>query len=270
MASKLLKYRRENPYVLAMPRGGVPVGFEVAEILQAPLNVIVAIKIASVGNREFGIGAIAEGGVKIPEGIYAESEEKELKRRVKIYRGDRPLPNLKGKSAILVDDGMATGITARAAIEAVKKLHPKKIVLASPVCALDTIEILKKLVDEVICLATPGEFTAVGLWYKNFEQVSDTAVINLLKEANCWSAKVTTKSNALDLEKGVFTFKDPKKIAISLKRSADSSLRKKAGSFQSAMSMLNFYINRAGKNLDSKQKKILKKAKDELRQLFKS
>ncbi|MBI2315162.1 phosphoribosyltransferase [Candidatus Daviesbacteria bacterium] len=196
LASKLLKYRGENPYILAMPRGGVPVGFEVAEVLHAPLDVIVVRKIGLFSNPEFGIGAIAEGGVRVLDqttigviGIDEEEiedtiklEEEELKRRVRIYREGKPPPNLTGKTAILVDDGMATGITARAAIEAVKKLNPKKIVLASPVCALDTVESLKKIVDEVICLATPFEFMAVGSWYRDFEQISDEEVVDLLKK----------------------------------------------------------------------------------------
>lgn len=198
LASELLKYRKESPYVLAMPRGGVPVGFEVAQVLRAPLDVVVVRKIGLSANPEFGIGAIAEGGVEILDqttigvlGIDEEEikdtvqlEEEELRRRVRTYRGSRSLPNLWGKTAVLVDDGMATGITAKAAVEAVKQLHPSRIVLAMPVCALDTVEGFKKLVDEVICLATPYEFMAVGAWYRNFTQVSDAEVVDLLKKAN--------------------------------------------------------------------------------------
>ncbi len=198
LAVKLLQYRKENPYVLAMPRGGVPIGYEVAEVLQAPLDVVVVRKIGLSGNKEFGIGAIAEGGIKVMDEITTEVlgidadeiedtidlEEDELKRRVKIYRDGKPLPDLTGKTAVLVDDGMATGITAKAAIEAVKKLNPKKIILAMPVCALDTFESLQKKVAEVICLSTPAEFSAVGLWYKNFTQVSDEEVADLLKRAS--------------------------------------------------------------------------------------
>lgn len=197
LASELLKFRKENPYVLAMPRGGVPIGFEVAQVLQAPLDVIVVRKIGLSSNPEFGIGAIAEGGVRVLDqttigviGIDEEEikdtiklEEEELKRRVQVYREEASLPDLTGKTAILVDDGMATGVTAKAAIKAVKKLNPKKIVLASPVCALDTVEGLKKKVDEVICLATPFEFSAVGVWYKNFTQISDEEVVEWLRKA---------------------------------------------------------------------------------------
>lgn len=195
LGSELLKFRDQNPFVLAMPRGGVPIGVEVAEILHAPLEVIIVRKIGLSGNREFGIGAIAEGDIKVLDNATLEAlgiddeeladtielEEQELKRRVQIYRNGKQLPNLTGKTAILVDDGMATGITAKAAIKAVKKLTPKKIILATPVCALDTVESLKNLVDEAICLAAPFEFSAVGLWYRNFTQVSDQEVIDLLK-----------------------------------------------------------------------------------------
>lgn len=197
LANELLKYRKENPYVLAMPRGGVPIGFEVAQILQVPLDVIVVRKIGLSSNPEFGIGAIAEGGVTILDttttqviGIDEDEikdtiklEEEELKRRVSVYRQGKPLPDLTGRTAVLVDDGMATGVTAKAAIEAVRKLNPKKIILASPVCALDTVEGLEKKVDEVICLATPFEFSAVGVWYKNFTQISDEEVVEWLRKA---------------------------------------------------------------------------------------
>lgn len=197
LGSELLKYRGENPYVLAMPRGGVPIGFEVAEVLHAPLDVIVVRKIGISGNPEFGIGAIAEGGVKVLDDTAIEVlgidereindtiqlEEEELKRRVKIYREGRSLPNLENKTAILVDDGMATGITAKAAIEAARKIHPKKVVLAIPVCALDTVEGLKKMADEVVCLTAPFEFMAVGIWYRDFTQISDEEVVGLLKRA---------------------------------------------------------------------------------------
>lgn len=196
MAMQLFKYSGKNPYVLAMPRGGVPIGFEVAQILHAPLSVMVVRKIGLSGNREFGIGAIAEGGIKVVDkttlevlGVDEEEvkdtielEEKELKRRVEVYRGGEPLPSMKGKTVILVDDGMATGMTAKAAIESTRRLNPEKIVLAMPVCALDTAEGFKKLADEVVCLATPAEFMAVGVWYKNFAQISDKEIINLLRQ----------------------------------------------------------------------------------------
>ncbi|MBI2338422.1 phosphoribosyltransferase [Candidatus Daviesbacteria bacterium] len=196
LANKLLRYRKESTFVLALPRGGVPVGFEVAEVLQAPLDVLVVRKIGLSGNKEFGIGAIAEGGVQVLDfaGIESSatneeelkdvisSEEEELKRRVRIYRGGVPLPDLKGKTVILVDDGIARGITVKAGIEAAKKLNPKKIILAIPVCASDTLESLKRMVDDIVCLATPVKFMAVGSWYKNFAQISDEEVVKLLNK----------------------------------------------------------------------------------------
>lgn len=197
LALKLYRYKGEKPYILALPRGGVPVGFEMAEVLQAPLDVIVVRKIGLSGNREFGIGAIAEGGVEVMDEASIEAlgieedkikdtvelEEKELERRVKVYRGNESLPQLTDKTAILVDDGMATGITAKAAIEGVKKLNPKKIVLASPVCPIDTAESLQRKVDEVVCLVMPNDFMAVGAWYRNFIQISDEEVIDLLNKS---------------------------------------------------------------------------------------
>lgn len=197
LAAQLLPFRKEKSVILAMPRGGVPIGYEVAQVLHAPLSTIVVRKIGLSGNEEFGIGAIAENGVKIIDetssvvlGIDQEEindvielEEKELQRRVEKYRGGKKLPNLKGKTAILVDDGMATGVTARAAIESVKKLNPEKIILATPVCALDTIEGLRSKVDEVICLFSTYNFMSVGIWYKEFQQVSDDEVVDLLRKA---------------------------------------------------------------------------------------
>ena len=198
LAVELINLRKENPFVLAMPRGGVPIGYEIAEILQAPLEVIVVRKIGLSGNSEFGIGAIAEGGVEILDevtinalGINREEinntirlETFELNRRVKTYRGERQLPDLAGRTAILVDDGMATGLTAEAGIEAVKKLNPKKIIIACPVCPRGTYETSLKEVDGVICLAIPSEFMAVGAWYDDFRVVSDEEVGALLKKAN--------------------------------------------------------------------------------------
>lgn len=197
IASQLLKYRQENPHIMAMPRGGVPIGYEVAEVLHAPLDTIVVRKIGLSGNPEYGIGAIAEGGVQVMDdtaisilGIDQKDlkdtiglEEEELKRRVSIYRDGESLPDLTDKTAILVDDGMATGLTAKAAIEAIKRLNPKKIVLATPVCALDTAESLRSYVYEVLCLEAPAEFMAVGIWYRNFTQVTDQEVVDLLSQA---------------------------------------------------------------------------------------
>lgn len=197
LATELLKYRSENPIVLALPRGGVPIGYEVAEVLHAPLDVIIVRKIGAPGNAEFGIGAISELGVrvldeetitlmgldKIEINNVISLEEIELKRRASLYREGRSLPDLKGKTVILVDDGLATGVTANAAINAVKKLNPKKIIYATPVCAQNNAADLKTKIDTVICLAKPLEFLSVGSWYQNFRQISDDEVIDLLKQA---------------------------------------------------------------------------------------
>lgn len=198
LAQKLEVYKKENPVVLALPRGGVPIGFEIAKKLNAPLDVLVARKLGAPLNPEFGIGAIAEGSTEVLDqeiidylGLTKEEisqvekvEQKELARRVKKYRGKSSLPKVTGKTVILVDDGLATGVTAKAAIKAILKRNPKKLIVAIPVCAADATDSLRSLVrpfvDEVVCLATPLDFAAVGLWYQNFGQVSDEEVINYL------------------------------------------------------------------------------------------
>ena len=200
LAKKLVKYASKNCLVLALPRGGVSVGFQVAKRLRVPLDVLVVRKLGAPSNPEFGIGAIASG-VKIldEEAIHnlglsedditkIESKERaELNRRIREYRGtDLPL-NVQGKTVILVDDGLATGITAKAAIEAVKKQDPQKLIVAMPVCALESMAgirlMLRPRQDDLVCLSTPRDFSAVGLWYKTFNQVSDEEVVNLLRES---------------------------------------------------------------------------------------
>lgn len=197
LAQKLASYQEEKPLVLALPRGGVVIGFEVARILRAQLDVIVVRKIGAPGQPELGVGAVAEGGVRLfdtrtikaigtREGELdkiVSRELKELRRRANLYRKGNVLLELNGRVVILVDDGVATGVTARAAIRAVKKLGPKKLVFATPVVALETKEILQKEVDEFVALATPGEFAAVGVWYHNFAQVSDEEVVEILEKA---------------------------------------------------------------------------------------
>lgn len=197
LATELFKYRQENPYVLALPRGGVPIGYEIAEVLDAPLSVLIVRKIILSGDSEFGIGAVAEGGVRVLDQTAIEViaidenevkdtvqlEEEELKIKVKNYRGNTPLPNLKGKTAILVDDGMASFATAKAAVEAVKKLNPKKIIFATPVCTRGIIESLRRLTNKVVYLFSPFEFMADGLWYRNFTPITDEEVVDLLKKA---------------------------------------------------------------------------------------
>lgn len=196
LAKLLEDYKSSDAVVLALPRGGVPVAVEVAKSLNLPLDVFVARKIGAPFNPEFGIGAIAEDGVTVWDeysvnAVGATKEEldeivtketRELNRRVAVYRGGRKLPKLKDKTVILVDDGLATGITAQAAIRSLRKQKPKAIVLAAPVGASDTIERLREEADQVLYLQAPYDFNAVGLWYRNFEQLSDEDVTRLLNQ----------------------------------------------------------------------------------------
>lgn len=185
------------PVVLALPRGGVPVGFEVASALRAPLDVLLARKIGAPGNPELGMGAIAEGGVRvlseeIMRGLLVSEEElehsastaeAELRRRVRLYRGERPPIALEGRTAIVVDDGLATGGTARAAIRAAKRRGAARVLLAVPVGAQSTVEALALEADEVICLLEPEPMWAIGMWYSDFSQVPDNEVLTLLADA---------------------------------------------------------------------------------------
>ncbi len=196
LAKKLSQFRNENLLILALPRGGVPIGAEVAKFMHAPLDVIVARKLGAPHNPEFGIGAISEEDTQVLDehsikalGISSEGlkelirkEKEELSRRVNLYRHNKS-PPIKNKTIILVDDGLATGVTARAAIEAIKKQKPGQIIFAAPVCAFDTARQLKHLVDNVVCIKTPSDFESVGLWYKEFKQLTDEKVIELLKQS---------------------------------------------------------------------------------------
>jgi putative phosphoribosyl transferase len=190
-------YRDKKPIVLALPRGGVVVGYEIARALGAPLDVVVARKIGTPGQPELALGAIGSGGtyvlnedvlawLDIPEDEVeqiASQEAAEMKRRMRLFRGDRPEPMLKGKTVILVDDGIATGMTAHAAIEYVGQQEPGHLVLAVPVCAAGTAEVLRSEVDDLVSLKTPLELLAIGYWYEDFEQVSDEEVVELLERS---------------------------------------------------------------------------------------
>lgn len=183
--------------VLGLPRGGVPVAAEVARVLGAELDVFVARKIGAPGQEELGIGAIAEGsdqvvatGIATVLGIEVEELERlaadrrvELNRRVELYRQGRPLPSLRGRDVILVDDGLATGVTAEAALRALRTQGPRRLLLAVPVCAPDTRERLEELADGLVCLVTPEHFRAVGVWYERFEQTTDQEVLELLSHS---------------------------------------------------------------------------------------
>ena len=187
----------DDVIVLALPRGGVPVAFHVAEQLGAPLDLFIVRKLGVPGHEELAMGAIASGGVRvmnesvmrqlrIPESMVdavAQRELAELQRRERAYRGDRPPLDVRGKSVILVDDGLATGSTMRAAVQALKKMQPHAIVVAVPVAARETCAALRREVDDVVCLRTPEPFDAVGLWYEDFSQTTDDEVHELLERA---------------------------------------------------------------------------------------
>jgi putative phosphoribosyl transferase len=198
LAARLQKYAgRQNVIVLGLPRGGVPVAYEVASRLGAPLDVFLVRKLGVPGQEELAMGAIASGGVRVEnrdvidmlaiprQAIEAATERglREIERREREYRRDRPVLDLHGQTAILVDDGLATGSTMLAAVEALRRQNAERIVVAVPVGAKRTCEHLCELVDEVVCLAMPEDFRAVGEWYFDFSQTTDEQVCELLQRA---------------------------------------------------------------------------------------
>jgi len=198
LATDLAKYAgRSDVIVLALPRGGVPVAFEVARALGAPLDVFLVRKLGLPGHEELAMGAIASGGIRlINEDIVdayqvtdaeietvAAAEQTELERREQAYRDGRPLPPLHDRTVILVDDGLATGATMRAAVLAIRQERPARIVVAVPVAAAETCEEFLSIVDDIICAETPAPFYAVGLWYEDFSQTTDDEVHELLTRA---------------------------------------------------------------------------------------
>lgn len=198
LARALLRYaERPEVLVLALPRGGVPVGYEVAEALKAPLDILLVRKIGAPRQPELAMGAIASGGgytinrevveqlhvTSAQFGAVLEREWEELHRRERLYRSGRPPIDTSGKTLIVVDDGLATGSTMRAAIEALRREEPARIVVAVPVAPEETRLELEAVADEVVCLLTPERFHAVGLHYLNFGQVSDAEVRELLAES---------------------------------------------------------------------------------------
>ena len=198
LAQQLNRYKGDdNVIVLALPRGGVPVAFEIAQELKAPLDVFVVRKLGVPWHPELAMGAIAGDGVEVLNGdvvtaynipphvirAVAERETEELNRRLKQYRGDRPVPRLTGRTVILVDDGLATGSTMRAAVEAVRQENPRAIVVAVPVAAVSTCDELRAEVNDIVCLRTPLDFSAVGLCYDDFSQTTDDEVRQLLSES---------------------------------------------------------------------------------------
>ncbi|HUP45176.1 MAG TPA: phosphoribosyltransferase [Thermoanaerobaculia bacterium] len=185
---------RDDLVVLALPRGGVPVGYHVAEALGAPLDVFLVRKLGVPGHEELAMGAIATGGVRVvndqvlrhvpvsPSMIeaVAERERRELERRERAYRGSRPPVDVRGRTVIVVDDGLATGSTMRAAVRALRKMEPAAVIVAVPVAAARTCEELRSEADDLVCLRTPEPFDAVGLWYRDFAQTTDEEVHELL------------------------------------------------------------------------------------------
>jgi putative phosphoribosyl transferase len=198
LAKALTRYAgRPDVLVLALPRGGVPVAFEVAAALNAPLDVFLVRKLGVPDHEELAMGALAAGGVTvrnedviaeldIPEEVIARTatrEGRELTRRIRAYRGDRPALDVQGRTIILVDDGLATGSTMRAAVVALRQLGPARIVVGVPVAAPRTCEALAAEADEVVCALTPERFVAVGRWYEDFSQTTDAEVRALLAQA---------------------------------------------------------------------------------------
>jgi putative phosphoribosyl transferase len=195
LAAMLDEYtNRKDVLVLALPRGGVPVAFELATAIRAPLDVFVVRKLGVPGHEELAMGAIATGGVRvlnedvvqslgIPQAVIdraTAAEQKELQRREQLYRGGRPAPEVRGRTIILVDDGLATGSTMRAAVAAVRQQQPARIVVAVPVGAPSTCDEFRADVDQIVCGFTPEPFYGVGQWYEDFSQTSDEEVRELL------------------------------------------------------------------------------------------
>ena len=198
LAEKLLEYKKDNPIVFALPRGGVPVGYEGAKALGASLDTIVARNIGAPSNPEFGVGAIAPGDVLVLDvktmrslGLEQEDlqdivrkETEELERRIIQYRSGEWKKDVLFDTVIVVDDGLATGVTARAALQSARIIYkPKKLIFASPVCARDSLESLKSLADGIVCVSEPENLMAIGEWYQNFPQTSDEEVLYYLNKA---------------------------------------------------------------------------------------
>jgi predicted phosphoribosyltransferase len=198
LAARLEEYAdRNDVLVLALPRGGVPVAYEVAKALRAPLDIFLVRKLGVPGYEELAMGAIATGGIRvlnddvvnylqIPGGVIdsiAAIEQRELERRERAYRGDRREPDVRDRIVILVDDGLATGSTMRAAAAALRHRDPAKIVVAVPVSAPQTCDEYRMGVDEIVCAKTPEPFMGVGMWYRDFSQTTDEEVRDLLERS---------------------------------------------------------------------------------------
>lgn len=197
LAGKLSHFRGRDPVVLALPRGGVPVGFEIARALQAPMDLILVRKIGAPGQPELALGAVVDGArpelvineevrqiFHVPDG-YIEQEKNrqlaEIERRRKLWLGERARVDPAGKTALVVDDGIATGATVRAALRAIRKAGPARLVLAAPVAPPETVEGLRDEADEIVCLATPVVFWAISTFYRHFPQLDDAQVADILE-----------------------------------------------------------------------------------------
>ena len=197
LATKLTPYAKARPFVLALPRGGVPVGYEVARALGAPLDVFVVRKLGVPGNEELAMGAVASGGdfvlnddvvrgFRISAADVArvvEAERREIDRRERAFRDGRPFPDLRRCTAVLVDDGLATGATMRAAVGVLREVRPARLVVAVPIADPDACDAFRDLADDVVCAVTPEPLHAVGLWYRDFTQTTDDEVRELLARA---------------------------------------------------------------------------------------
>jgi len=196
LADLLERYRGDHPVVLALPRGGVVVGYEVARALEAPLDVLLVRKLGVPGAEEIAMGAIAAGTtlvdadlvarLGIPQSAIREAisrETEELNRRERAYRGDRPPVPIAGRTVIVVDDGLATGATAQAAVRSLRPRAPRRIVFAAPICSGDGAAALRRVADDVECLECPPEMQAVGCWYQDFSPTTDAEVVRCLREA---------------------------------------------------------------------------------------
>ena len=198
LARELTAYaNRPDVLALALPRGGVPVAFEVAQALGAPLDIILVRKLGVPGEQELAMGAIASGGVRVlnedvvrmigvPSAVIdavTAREQRELNRRERLYRGDHPYPLIRGRTVILIDDGIATGATMRAAIALVRRQQPAAVVVAAPVAPASTCDELRPDVDDLVCVRTPEGFLAIGLWYESFPQTTDDEIRDLLDQA---------------------------------------------------------------------------------------
>ena len=203
LAQRLSSYaNRPDVLILALARGGVPVGFEIAKALRVPLDVIVVRKLGLPGQEELAMGAITTGGIQVLNDVVVDSlgipqrviesvaskERVELERRERLYRSGWPAQDVRGRTVIVVDDGLATGTTMRVAVAALRKQSASRIIVAIPIGAVSTCQEMNREADEVVCLVTPEDLTAVGMWYEDFSQVSDPEVCDLLKQATgIWS-----------------------------------------------------------------------------------